>query len=147
MAEELRIQTSLLNGRMQYRSTVRHHPAITSDYGAPLGDDQGPTSLELFLVSLSTCAGSAIAHVLRRMHKTVASLSIEACGLRKSEHPMGFQSITLGLELVSDDTSPEELEKAVGLAEGICPVWSMIKGNVQVTVESRITALSAPTGV
>jgi len=105
----------------------------------PLGDNQGPCSLELFLVSFSTCAGNAISHILRKMRKEIVLLSIKASGRKRTEHPMNFESITLEIHLASPDTNQDELDRAIALAEEkLCPVWNMIKGNVAVTVVANI---------
>jgi putative redox protein len=142
---ELTVRTELANDRMLYRSLVDAHPPIVTDYVPPYGDDQGPTSLELFLVSLATCAGSAVAQLLRKMRKEVAGLTLEARGTRRTEHPQGFEAITLELRLVSSDTSADELANAVRLAEEkICPVWSMIKGNVSVSVRATVQKAASP---
>jgi putative redox protein len=139
MAETKSVQSVMLDGPMKYQSTMRGFAPLVSDYPAPHGTDQGPCSLELFLAALTTCAGNSIALLLRRMHKSVDGLSVGATGTQRASHPMGFETIVLDLVLTSSDAGAEDLAKAVSMAEStICPVWSMIKGNVEVKVESRI---------
>lgn len=139
MDNELRIRTELIDGRMAYRSSVDDHPPIVSDYTRPHGGDTGPTSLELFLVSLATCASSSVSVALRKMRRDVTWLACEARGRRRTEHPTGFSAITLELRLVSADATSDDLAEAVRVAEDLlCPVWSMIKGNVEVAVHGTI---------
>ena len=139
MENILSVRTEMLNAKMQYRSTIPGFAPLISDYPLPLGDNQGPCSLELFLVSFSTCTGNAISHILRKMRKDVRSLSIKASGRKRMEHPMNFESITLEIHLTSPDTNQDELDRAIALAEGkLCPVWNMIKGNVPVIVVANI---------
>ena len=118
-----------------------NHPPIILDYIPPLGDGQGYTPLELLLMSLATCAGATLVTLLRRMHKTVAVLKVQAHGLRRDSHPICFRQITLEFVLTSADTAAADMDKALHLAEETyCSVWAMLKGNVEVKTEYRINA-------
>lgn len=139
MENILTVHTEMLNAKMQYRSTIPGFEPIISDYPEPLGDHQGPCSLELFLVAFTTCTGNAISHILRKKRKDVQGLSIKATGRKRTEHPLNFETITLEIHLSSPDTNQDELDRAIFLAEEkLCPVWNMIKGNVTVTVVANI---------
>lgn len=134
MAQELKATSVLVDGRMRYESQIRDYPKIITDYPLPAGGDEGPTSLELFLASLCTCAGGTVSHILRRSDIKFSSLSVHAKGERRTEHPTFFKSISLEIELVSETASQKDIEKALMLAEQeICPVWNMIKNTVPVT--------------
>ena len=98
----------------------------------------GYTSLELLLLSLSSCVGSAFLVVLRKMQKTIKGFGISAVGVRKDVHPTGFKSIALEINLQSDNTTAEEMSKVLGTIESICPVLSMLKGNVEITYTFNI---------
>ena len=99
----------------------------------------GYTSLELFLLSLSSCLGTAILVILRKMKKEINSFSIESTGIRKTEHPTGFKSIDIIIKFKTNTTiSSEEMEKTLKMAEQICPVLSMIKEQVVITINHNI---------
>ena len=141
MGERLEVAVELINHKVQFRGVAGNHPAITLDYVPPLGDGQGCTPLELLLMSLATCAGATIVTLLRRMHRTVAGLKVQAHGIRRDSHPICFQRITLEFALISPDTVAADMDKALHLAEETyCPVWAMLKGNVEVRTEYRINA-------
>ena len=50
-----------------------------------------------------------------------------------------FEKIKFTISVTSADVTDEDMKKAMELAEGkLCPVWAMIKGNVNVTYETFI---------
>jgi len=53
-----------------------------------------------------------------------------------------FESITLNLELKAADIEPEALDKVIQVAKDtICPVWAMVKNNVEIATEYIIMPL------
>ncbi len=138
-SKELSASICLLNDKLHFRGTVAENEPISIDYTPPLGDNLGYTSLELLLMSLSSCVGSSVLTFLRKMRKTITGLEISASGLRREEHPTCFSKIILTLNLTSSDTKEEDLEKVLKLSEETyCPVWALLKGNVEVEVRHSI---------
>ncbi|MDP4116295.1 MAG: OsmC family protein [Bacteroidota bacterium] len=89
---------------------------------------------------MSSCMGSAILTFLRKMKKTITGFEIHSKGIRKEEHPTGFSTIFVEIELKSPDVTEEDLNKVIKLSEDTyCPVWSMLKGNVEINVKYKIT--------
>jgi putative redox protein len=73
------------------------------------------------------------------MRKTITGFEIHSRGIRREEHPTCFKSILLTIDLKSDDTTDEDLNKVIKLSEDTyCPVWAMIKGNVEVEIKYNI---------
>jgi putative redox protein len=105
-----------------------------------LGDGEGYTPLELFLVSLSTCLGGAMVVLIRKTRKSIESFSISAEGVRRETHPTCFEKITLNIRVKSPDATKQDIEKVLEMAEPICPVLAMIKGNVEVITEVEVSA-------
>lgn len=137
-SKELNSSIRLVNDRLHFIGTASDNTPVSIDYIAPLGDDDGYTSLELLLLSLSSCLGSAMLTFLRRMKKTITNCEINAKGVRREEHPTGFKSIRLDIALTSPDITSEEVAKVIAMAEEkYCPVWAMIKGNT--IVETSFT--------
>jgi len=137
-SKELRGSITLVNDKLQFSGYAAGNAHVLIDYVPPLGDNMGYTSLELLLLSLSSCAGSAILVLLRRMQKTIKGFEISSVGIRKQEHPTGFKTINLEVDIKSDNISGEELDKVLKMIEGICPVLSMLKGNVEITYTYKI---------
>lgn len=137
-SKELNASIELVNDKLHFTGSVAGNEPVSIDYIPPLGDDLGYTSLELLLLSFSSCLGSAMLTFLRRMNRTITHFEIQSKGLRREEHPTGFKSIHLDISLSSPDATEEEVYKVIALAEDrFCPVWSMIKGNT--TVETSFT--------
>ena len=86
-SKELNSSISLLNDKLLFKATVDGNAPISIDYTPPLGDNLGYTSLELILLSLSSCVGSALLTFLRKMKKTITGCEIQARGIRRTEHP------------------------------------------------------------
>lgn len=129
----------LVNDRLRFEGAVDTNAPISIDYIPPLGDGQGYTSLELLLLSLSSCMGSALLTFLRRMQKNITRFEIQAKGIRKEEHPTGFKSIHMQMIITSANVTLPEVDKLLKLAEETyCPVWAMLKGNVIVNVHTII---------
>jgi len=139
-SKELNASVTLVNDKLHFKTKVGENEPISIDYTPPLGDNLGYTSLELFLLSLSSCIGSSVLTFLRKMRKTITGFEIHSRGIRREEHPTCFKTILLTIDLKSSDTSVEDLKKVVKLSEDTyCPVWAMIKGNVDVEIEYHIT--------
>lgn len=140
MSEYLTASASLMNEKVKFKGVSRSNPEIILDYTPPIGDGEGYTSLELVLVSLASCSGTAIALLLRRMRKDVTALTINVRGNRREEHPTYFERIHLEVNLVSRDAEDSDLEKVLRMSEeSLCPVWNMLKGNVEISYEFKIT--------
>jgi len=138
-SKELTASIRLLNEKLHFEGKVDGNQSISIDYTPPFGDNLGYTSLELLLLSLSSCVGSAVLTFLRKMQKTITSCEISATGIRREEHPTCFKSISLFITLSSPDTTSEDLNKVLKLSEETyCPVWALLKGNVEVVVNHSI---------
>ena len=136
---ELNVQLNLVNNKLHFIGNAIGKEQVSIDYVPPYGDNLGHTSLELFLLSLSSCLGSSVLLLLRKMNRNIEVFTINAKGVRKNQHPTCFEYINLEIQITSKDVIANEVEKAIELSEdSICPVWAMIKGNVEVTVSYKI---------
>jgi len=139
-SKELKASIKLINDKLHFEGNVEGNQPVSIDYVPPLGDNLGYTSLELLLLSLSSCLGSAVLLFLRRMNKTITGFSINAHGIRKEDHPTCFKTITLEININSKDCSLDDLNKVIKMAEDTyCPVWAMVKGNVEIIIKPIIT--------
>jgi putative redox protein len=138
-SKELFASVKLINNKLKFTGEVDGNKPVDIDYIAPLGDGDGYTSLELFLLSLTSCLGSSVLTFLRRMNRNVSSLEIKAKGQRKETHPTGFSVIYIDIVIGSRDVTETDMEKVIKLSEDTyCPVLSMIKGNVETLVKFNI---------
>jgi len=129
----LTAEVKLFNDSIKLSCSSGGNPPIVTDYYPPLGNNEGYTALEVFLVSLGSCASGTILPLLRRMRKTIKDYNMTLEGTRRSEHPTSLSKIVLRIFVKSNDITEADLDKAVSMAEEkYCPVWAMIKGNVEV---------------
>lgn len=136
MNNNLTVTADLINDKVRFSGTSRDNHEVIIDSI----DGDGYTPLEVFLMSLATCSGMTLALLLRRMHKEVAELKVVACGERRTTPPSYFKSIHLIFELASKDLQASEIEETIKLMEeSMCPVWNMVKNNVDISSEYRIT--------
>ncbi|MFO7656274.1 MAG: OsmC family protein [Bacteroidales bacterium] len=137
--KHLTASLNLVNDRLLLEGIVEGNTPIAIDYIPPLGDNLGYTSLELMLLSLSSCVATALLVLLRRQGKNIMSFSIKSEGTRRQTHPTAFEEIHLFINIQSSDLTSGEYEKALSMVESVCPVWYMIKGSTQVVFHHQIT--------
>jgi putative redox protein len=136
----LTTSANLISRKVKFECTSRDNPAVIVDYTTPIGDGEGYTSLELFLVSLSTCVGSALALLLRKKGFEITGLTVAASGERRQQHPTCFETVLLEFAFISPDLTETAVGEALAISEStICPVWAMVKGNVKVETRFTIT--------
>lgn len=132
MAEKLEVNVNLIDDKVKFSGTARNLNPVTFDYNEPLGTGIGYTGLEMLMLSLSACSGTAVAVVLRKMQKKIQSLQVTATGIRNEQLPFALKEINLKFMICSDAGS-DEIQKAVTLAEeSYCPVWAMLKGSLKI---------------
>lgn len=136
----LEASATLINQRTKFECQVKGKEPVVVDYIPPFGDGIGYTSLELLLMSLASCFGSTVKLMINTyLKKQVTGFTILASGTRKEGHPTSFESITLKMEIVASNLNSEELDKTIQFAkDSICPVWDMVKNNVEITAEYTI---------
>ncbi|HYF74955.1 MAG TPA: OsmC family protein [Candidatus Nitrosocosmicus sp.] len=140
MSDQLTASVSLVNEKVKFKGVSRSNPEVILDYTPPVGDGEGYTALELFLVSLATCSGTSIALLLRKMRKDVAGLRVDIKGNRREQHPTYFEKIHMEFSLTSKDVEDSDMEKVLKLSEeSICPVWNMVKNNVEISCGYKIS--------
>jgi putative redox protein len=140
---EERVAVRLTSQKVKFTGVSDGNPdqPITFDYKPPIGDGAGYNGLELLLMSLSGCSATAIVYLLRKMGKTVSGLEVNAKGIRREQPPIKFEKIYLEFILNSKDIKDIDIQKAIQLAEqSVCPVWQMIKNNVEVVPEYKIVS-------
>jgi putative redox protein len=138
-SKELNTSLKLINDKLHFEGHVGENLPISIDYTPPLGDNLGYTSLELLLLSLSSCLGSSILTFLRKMQKNIRSFEIQSKGIRRESHPTGFKTIYIEISIGSSDITEDDMNKVIKLSEDTyCPVYAMLKGNVEIEIKYKI---------
>lgn len=141
MEQALEATLELVNDKLHFRGKTPKLGELDIDYIPPFGDNLGYMPLELFLMSLGTCTGSALLVLLRRMNKTINGLKVACSGDRRDEHPTCFKRITMEFTFNSPDLDTVSLEKAEALTRGsLCPVMAMVDSKVEIDIRFVIEA-------
>lgn len=137
---KLKAQISLIDEKVKMEGAAPGKAPLITDYPSPIGNGEGYTSLELLLISLASCYGTTVKSMITgHLKKEVRDLSVQIEGERREEHPTRFDRIKLRLNVFSPDLNQEELRTVSALAEEkYCPVWAMVKGNVELERELTV---------
>lgn len=132
---------SLVNSKLHIVGKAGNFEPIDTDYIPPYGDNRGYMPLQLFLISFGACASASVLTLLRKMQKYIRNYDMKVSGIRRTEHPTSFSEITIEFIITSNDLTSQEVQRAIDLSEQMfCPVWAMVKGNVE--VKTVITLLN-----
>jgi uncharacterized OsmC-like protein len=123
---------------VHFEGLVEGNSPISIDYIPPFGDNLGYTSLELMLLSLSSCIGTALLVMLGRQGKIIQHFTINSEGTRRQTHPSSLEEVHLNVEIKVADLTNEEMEKTISMIKGACPVWDMIKERTSVIIHYQI---------
>ncbi len=135
--DKLKVKLRSLDDKVSFSATARENPPVIVDYFPPVGTGEGYTSLELVMAGFGSCVATTLLTVLRyRMRKKVEGIDGEVEGIVREEHPRSLKNMTVMLSIKSGDVNETEIKDSLKAAEEmLCPVWAMIKGNVDVGVE------------
>lgn len=139
--DQLIVNLKTVNDKVKFSAEARNNPAIPIDYFPPVGTGEGYTSLELLMASFGSCISTTVLTLLRhRMKKTVGGVSVQVTGTVREEHPKALQHMRVALHFTAQDLTEAEVRGAIQASEeGLCPVWAMLKGNVDIDVDVTIS--------
>jgi putative redox protein len=140
-SKELITTLNLVNDRLHFEGGVEGNTPVSIDYIPPFGDNLGYTSLELVMLSLSSCVATALLIFLRRQGKNIESFSVKSEGTRRQTHPTALEEIHLYICIKSPDLETGEFDKVLTLVENACPVWYMIKEKTRVIIHHQINEI------
>jgi len=146
---QLKAQVNLIDEKVKMEASIPGKTPIIMDYIPPIGTGEGYTSLEVLLISLAACYGTTIKSLITfRLKKEIRGMSLNIEGDRMTEHPMKFHTIRLLLSIDSPDLQLNELTAIAAIAEEkYCPVWAMIKGDVDIETELNIERSTLKGGI
>lgn len=133
-SETMTAHIALIDDQTKFNATTPGQVDITLDAPPPFGKGEGHTALDLFLISLADCSSTTMATLIRdRMRKAVTGLETTVTGTLRDERPKAFSDIQLHMVLTSPDLTDAEAQRALDSTEKqLCPVLSMLRGNVNV---------------
>jgi putative redox protein len=136
MSEQIEASVKLVDSKVKFSATADNNPEIILDTIPPIGSGKGYMPLQLFLISFSSCAAATVVALLRKFGRHIDGMKVDVSGTRHKQHPTSFDKILLKFEFVSEDLTDLDVQNAIDKSEEkYCPVWTMIKGNVEVATE------------
>ncbi len=89
------------------------------------GNEEGPSPMELLLLSLAGCASMDIKVVLNKRRKQLDDYWVEITGERRDEPPKYYESIHMSFHFKGEDLTDKEVSRAIELSETTyCSVWN-----------------------
>jgi lipoyl-dependent peroxiredoxin len=91
---------------------------------------------ELFAAGFAACFDSALQVAARRERLKVGKTTTTA-SVSLVTTPDGTYALTVAIDVHAPDCPPAELDRAVALAETLCPYANAVRGNVPLTLVTR----------
>jgi Ohr subfamily peroxiredoxin len=98
-------------------------------------ENAGTDPEELFAAGFAACFDSALAGAARRERIAVGKTSTTAA-VSLTRTPDERYAITVALDVQAPDCPQADLERAVAVAETMCPYANAIRGNVPLTLRA-----------
>ena len=98
------------------------------------GIAEGPTPMELVLLSLMACSGMDVVSILEKKKFKISSFEMSEIHERAETYPKVYTKIHMTYKVDGEGIDPEAVKKAVSLSiEKYCSVHAMLKGSVDIT--------------
>lgn len=97
--------------------------------------DAGTDPEELFAAGFAACFDSALGVAARRERITVGTTSTTA-EVSLTSTPEGRFALAVALDVQAPDCPQADLERAVAVAETLCPYANAVRGNVPLTLRA-----------
>jgi uncharacterized OsmC-like protein len=123
------------DGGDRFRSLVRGHTIVTDQPVADGGTDSGPTPVELFVASLTSCVAHYARRYLARHDIDPAGLAVEADWTMATDRPARIASIDV--RVIAPPALPAEREAALLAMASHCTVHNTLDQPPRVTIGLR----------
>lgn len=132
---QLKTEIVLDDDKVKFIAYAGENNPLVVDYVPPVGSGEGYTSLELLMISLSSCLTTAVLILLRKNKKQVLNAFVTTTGRRRPVHPTYLEEINIELNIISPDVDENDLLQVIKISEEtICPVLNMLKDDVKVNI-------------
>lgn len=129
--------TITLQDGMHFTATADGSPTIHIDSSASVGGTgQGPSPMQLMLMSLGGCTAMDVISILRKKRQVVTGFEVRVHGDRAEDHPKVFTDIVIEFVVRGVDIDPAAVERAIQLSSEIyCSAQAMLNkaANIRTT--------------
>jgi putative redox protein len=106
---------------------------------SPEETNNGPSPMELVLISLAGCTGMDVISILEKMKKKVESFEVSCEGERADTYPKVYKKIKVHYFIKGEDIDKESVERAIKLSkEKYCSVSAMLSNSVEIDFDYEI---------
>jgi putative redox protein len=139
MAKEIEVQASL-QGPMQFNVSSATGHSISLDVPASEGgEDQGPTPMELLLMSLAGCTGMDVISILRKQRQEVSKYEVKVHGTRADTHPRVYIDVTVEHIVTGHHVDPQAVRRAIELSSSkYCGVSQTVAKTAKITTSFAV---------
>ncbi len=110
------------------------------DAALPLGEGAGLTPMEFLLAGLGGCTAMDVISILRKKRLEVTEYRLEVTGLKASDHPKVYTTITIRHIVTGHDIPDEAVRRSIELSEEkYCSAYAMLRqaATISTTFEVR----------
>jgi putative redox protein len=128
------------------------HFTAVADSGVPIHIDsappeghlrQGPSPMELVLISLGGCTAMDVISILRKKRQNVTGFELRVHGDRAADHPKVFTDFVIEYVVRGVNIEPDAVRRAVELStENYCSVHAMLEKAAHIA--TKITIIDEP---
>jgi len=100
--------------------------------------EKGLNPMELLLVSIGSCSGVDVYHILKKKKQEVKNIKINLRGKRREKHPKIYEEIEIKY-IAEGKVEEKALEQAVKLStEKYCSVLAMVKPSTKLKISWEV---------
>jgi len=134
-----------MDGKLVWKSGLSFSGLTGTGFTVPIdtsvnhgGLNEGPSPMELVLLSLGGCTAMDVISILQKKRQEVTSFEVLLHADRSSEHPKVFTDITVEFVVTGHHVDEEAVKRAVELSETkYCSVNAMLSKSAP--IHSKVT--------
>ena len=125
---------------MQFNVSSATGHTITLDVPAEEGgENQGPTPMELLLMSLAGCTGMDVISILRKQRQQVSKYEVKVHGSRAESHPKVYIDVTVKHIVTGHHIDPQSVSRAIELSSTkYCSVSRTVAKTAKITTSFEV---------
>ncbi len=114
--KQVKIQ-ALWRGGIAFEGVNEEGQAVFMDSPIAEGGPQGPSPMQLLLMSLAGCTAMDVISILQKKRQEVTSFEINVIGDRAPDHPKYYEDIELEFVVRGRNIDPQAVARAIELSE------------------------------
>lgn len=129
--------TITLQDGMHFKASADASPTVHMDASPTVGGTgQGPSPMQLMLISLGGCTAMDVISILRKKRQNVTGFEVKVHGDRAEDHPKVFTDIVIEFVVRGVDIDPAAVDRAIQLSSEVyCSAQAMLSkaANIRTT--------------